>query len=217
MMRVLVAFSLTNGKTQPYKSTSPPVKMRTGPCARLPRDLGSALSEPARLSLASNIGLRLGMVRLTREDTRLDCLPRSASSSRRQQPHQQWQLRLRWAMAARCPGGFDQILLVTELFPFLYPEATVVPTYTTCRGYHLAYPCPSHQHREALRCGIEHVGCVVSHYQTGGLDCPTNPHHISDLPSPARQGADDCCPPPEPPSTHMRMTAGPESSSPISR
>lgn len=51
MMRVLVAFSLTNGKTQPYKSTSPPVKMRTGPCARLPRDLGSALSEPARLGL----------------------------------------------------------------------------------------------------------------------------------------------------------------------
>lgn len=51
MMRVLVAFSLTNGKTQPYKSTSPPVKMPTGPCARLPRDLGSALSEPARLSL----------------------------------------------------------------------------------------------------------------------------------------------------------------------
>lgn len=50
-MRVLVAFSLTNEKTQPYKSTSPPVKMRTGPCARLPRDLGSALSEPARLSL----------------------------------------------------------------------------------------------------------------------------------------------------------------------
>lgn len=216
MMRVLVAFSLTNGKTQPYKSISPPVKMRTGPCARLPRDLGSALSEPARLSL----GLKHRSTSwYGSSDPRrhTDCLPRSASSSRRQQPHHQWQLRLRWAVAAKFPGGFDQDLLVTELFPFLYREAAVVPTYTTRRGYHLAYPCTSHQHREALRCGVEQVGCVVSHCQTGLLDCPANPHHISYLPSPASQGADDCCPPPGPRSTHMRMTAGLESSSPISR
>lgn len=52
MMRVLVTFSLTSGKTQPY---SRPAKTNAGPCGRLPRDLGSALSGPARLIL----GLKL--------------------------------------------------------------------------------------------------------------------------------------------------------------
>lgn len=101
------------------------------------------------------------MVRLTREYTRLYCLPRSASSSRWQQPHHHHhhQLRLQRAVAARCPGRFAQGLLVARLFPFLYPEATVVPTYTTCGRYHLAYPCTSHQHREPLRRGTQQLGC----------------------------------------------------------
>lgn len=216
-MRVLVAFSLTNGKTQPYKSTSPPVKMRTDPCARLPRDLGSALSEPARLSL----GLKH---RSTSWNGSSDPQRRTAILSTAQRlllppaaATPTVAASISMGYGGRAPGGFDQVLLVTQLFPFLYPEATVAPTCTTCRGYHLALPCTSHQHREALRCGIDQVGCVASHCQTGGLDPPANPYHISYLPRPARQGADDCCPPPEPLSTHMRMTAGLESSSPISR
>lgn len=84
MMRVLVAFSLPNVKTQPH---SLPVEIHAGPCGQLPHDLYPRCRGPPALCWRSRIGLRPGMVRLACDNTRLYCLPHIASSSRQQQPH----------------------------------------------------------------------------------------------------------------------------------
>lgn len=89
MMRVLVAFSLSNGKTQPYSRPAYQLKRMLVLAASCHATWYPRCRGPPAYFWASTIGLRLGMVRLTREYTRLSSLPRSASSSRRQQPHHQ--------------------------------------------------------------------------------------------------------------------------------
>lgn len=216
-MRVLVAFSLTNGKTQPYKSTSPPVKMRTGPCARLPRDLGSALSEPARLSL----GLKHrstswnGSSDPRRHTALLSTAQRLLLPPAAATPTVTASTSMGYGVKA--PGRVRSNFVGNTVVFISISGSYCCPHLHHLLGISHRLPCTSHQLREALLCGMGQVGCVIFHCQTGRLDSPANPHHISYLPSPARQGADDCCPPPEPLSTHMRMTAGLESSSPISR
>lgn len=109
-------------------------------------------------------------------------------------------------MAGRRSRGFIRELLVTQLFPFLLPGTTAVSTYTTCRGDHLAYPCQSPNKssniREALPYGKDEVGSVFVHDQNAEMNPSVDSDHISFLPRPARQGADQCWPPPSKQPSH---------------
>ena len=167
--------------------------MHAGPCGRLPCDL----SGHACLILASNIRLRLGMVRLTSQRTRLYCLPRSAlpppgGSSHTTTTTTSFDCNGLWQLGDR--DGSIKVCWYHSCSHFYIRKLLLSPR--TPPVGDIPYPCTLHQHREPLRCATQQVGCVVAHYQKTKLHPPAGLNHISCLPRTARQRTDKYCFPP---------------------